>query len=184
MGMETQENLPKVPPFSQPFVEGSESNTIDKISKEDLATIPCFSQLSDMEREKVASVTTKKQFSKDDLVFNKNDSGGQLFFVHQGEVKISRVIREHQAQTLSVVKPGDFFGVVSFIDGKERSVSAVCNADSVVFIIDKTGFDELSRQDPATGLKILKIFSPIICSYLRKTNSKIKDLDNYVTSRS
>lgn len=182
--MESEKSRSQSSISSLPSDAGVELNIANKITKDDLATILALSQLSNMEKDKVASITTQKQYSKNDLVFNKNESGGHLFFVHQGEVKISRVIREHQAQTLSVVKPGDVFGVVSFIDGKDYSVSAVCSTDSVVFIMDRTGFSELARQDPATGIKILRILSPIICSYIRTTNSKIKDLDNYITSGS
>ncbi len=151
------------------------------VNKEDLARIPLFSQLSDAEREKVVSITKKMEFLRDNYIFNQDGSGGQLFIVHKGEVKITRLIREHHEQTLAVLRNGDFLGAVSLIDGKEHSASAVCTADSVIFTIYKADFDKLAQEDTALGLKILKLLTTEVGSFLRTMNSKFIDMVQYVS---
>lgn len=151
------------------------------VTKEDLKKIPLFSELSDTEREELASVTEKKKLLPDIPIFSETDPGGKLFIVYKGEVKISRVIREHEEQTLTRLKDGDFFGGVSFIDGSEHSASAVCTTDSVILTIDKNDFDKISEKNPMMGLKILRLLIRSICSYLRKMNQKFYDMVQYVS---
>jgi CRP-like cAMP-binding protein len=144
------------------------------INSQDLSTIPLFVKFSDEEREEIASITTQKRFLRDSLIYRQTDPCGELFVIQKGEVKITRVIRENQ---------GDIFGRISFIDGKEHTASAVSITDSVIFIINKTGFDKLAHKDPVLGRKMLMSIILSSCGTIRKRSSKIKDLGKYITSR-
>lgn len=151
------------------------------VTKEDLEKIPLFSGFGDAEREEIASVTERKELLPDTPVFSETDPGGKLYIVYKGEVKITRLIREQEQQTLNKLQDGDFFGGVSFIDGSEHSASAVCTTDSVIFTINKSDFDKLSEKNPMMGIKILQTLILSICSYLRKMNEKFYDMVQYVS---
>ncbi len=151
------------------------------VSNESLAEISIFSDLNETDREKIAAITQKKEYLKDTSIISQTSPGGQLFIVRKGEIKITRFIRENQEQTLTVLKSGDFFGSLSFVDGQTYSASAVCVADSVVFVIDKSDFDELSDKNPVLGINILKRLTLSICSYLRTMNIKFYDMVQYVS---
>ena len=151
------------------------------VNKEDLAEIPIFSHVDEAGREKIASIIEKRKFLRGTPIFNLASSGKQLFIIHKGEVKITRLIRDRQEQTLALVKNGDFFGALSFVGGGEYSASAVCTVDSVIFVIDKADFDKLSREDPLLGINILKHLTFSICSHLRTMNDKFSDMVQYVS---
>ena len=150
------------------------------VNKDELAPISLFSQFSDEEREKIASITDRKEFRKDTSIINEGSSGGELFIIHQGKVNITRVIREHEYQTLAILRDGDFFGSLSFIDGCKHCASAVCATDSIIFNTSKGNFDKLVDKDPKLGIKLLTIISINNCLHLRRMNSKVFDLIKYV----
>ena len=151
------------------------------VSKENLAEIAIFSDLNEADRDKIAAISQRKEYLKDTSIISQVSPGGQLFMVHKGEIKIIRSVREKQEQTLTVLRSGDFFGGVSFVDGKMHSASAVCIADTVVFIIDKDDFDQLSEKDPVLGVNILKRLTLSLCAYLRTMNLKFYDMVQYVS---
>lgn len=151
------------------------------VTKEDLSAINLFSQFSDAEREKLASITKRAEFLRGSCIYRQDGSGGQLFIVYKGEVRITRLLREQQMQTLAVLKNGDFFGAVSLIDGKEHSATATCISDSVVFTINKPDFDKLAQENPALGIEMLKLLSSRISFFVRTMNSKFIDMVQYVS---
>lgn len=151
------------------------------VSKESLAQITIFSDLDEADMEKIAAITQEKEYLKDTAIFSQTSPGGQLFIVRKGEIKITRSVREKQEHTLTVLKSGEFFGSISFVDGQMHSASAVCVVDSVVSIINKDDFDELTKEYPVLGLKILKRLTLAICDYLRTMNSKFYDMVMYVS---
>jgi CRP/FNR family transcriptional regulator len=163
-------------PQNQPI----QTKSFIAVNKDDLAAIPVFSQLSEVEREAVASITDKKLFFMGNRVFCRGDPGGQLFIVHKGVVKITRSIRGNFEQSLAIKKSGDLFGKVSFFDNQNQYSTAVCVTDSMIFIINKAYFDELTQINPVLGVKILRSINISICSQLRKTNSSFNRMVKYV----
>ncbi len=151
------------------------------IDKKELSGIPLFAELSEAECEEIAGITDKKQFVKDDVISEQNGPSGQLFVVKGGEVKLVRVIRDNQQQTLGKLRSGEFFGRLSFIDGQHHHASVISITDSVILTINGSDFDELARNNPALAQKILIPITATLCSYLRMLNSKVNDLTEYVT---
>ena len=152
------------------------------IDKEELSGIPLFAELSGVEREEIAAIIDKKKFSANSVIPGKSGSCGQLYIVKEGQVKLVRVIREHQEQTLGILKKGEFFGRVSFIDGQEHPAYVVSTTDSEILTLNKDDFNELARKDPMLAEKILIPLTTSLCAYLRMLTSKVKDLVEYVTS--
>lgn len=158
----------------------SHTRSFIAVNKDNLAAIPVFWQLSDVERGAVASITDKKFFFMGNRVFSQGDPGGQLFIVHKGVVKITRSVRGNFQQSLSIKKSGEIFGKVSFFDNQEQYTTAVCVTDSMIFIINKAYFDELAQINPVLGVKILRSINLSICSQLRITNSSFNRMAKYI----
>jgi CRP/FNR family transcriptional regulator len=152
------------------------------VSTKDLMALPIFYRLDEAEREIIASITRKGNYLKDEIIFNQSQSGGQLFVLYKGEVKITRLIRARRNQTLAQLKSGDIFGEETLICGDEHTTSAVCTTDSEIFVIKKDDFDRIAREHPVLGTKILNFVTRSVCSRLRKINAKICDMVDYVTA--
>jgi len=179
--MAGEKNLASVLPYSQ-FC--SIDKEVETVRAKDLQALPIFFRLSEVEREIIAPITQKKYFIKDEIIFNQGQPGGQLFVLSKGEVKVTRVIRERHNQTLAQLKSGDIFGEETLICGDEHTTSVVCTADSEIFVIKKTDFDRIARENPVLATKVLNTVTHSLCSELKKIKAKICDMVNYVTSTS
>jgi CRP-like cAMP-binding protein len=193
--MAGEKNLASVLPYSQ-FC--SIDKEVKSVRAEDLQALPIFFRLCEAERKIIAPITQKKYFIKDEIIFNQGQPGGQLFVLSKGEVKVTRVIRERHNQTLAQLKSGDIFGEETLaqlksgdifgeetlICGDEHTTSVVCTADSEIFVIKKTDFDRIARENPVLATKILNTVTHSLCSELKKIKARICDMVNYVTSSS
>jgi CRP-like cAMP-binding protein len=167
---------------NKPYLKKVEME-LSMVSKEDLAAIPMFSNLTDDELEILSSISYKKEYSRDDIVIGENTPGGMLFIVQKGEVKIVRLASALKDENLVTHKDGEFFGGISLVDGEKFSASAVCITDTVTFQISKADFDEMAKKNPSLGIKLLKSISVKNSFHLRTINSKIKDMVSYVVQR-
>jgi CRP-like cAMP-binding protein len=149
--------------------------------EKELATIPIFSQLTEVERKRLASITKKQSFFRGTTIFKQGEQGDRLCILCKGMVKLTRWIRERREQTLAELQDGEVFEEGSLICGDKHSTTVVCTTNTVILTINKVDFDKMALENPLLGAKIIKFITRSICSQLRKTNSKIGDLVDYVT---
>ncbi len=149
--------------------------------EEELAAIPIFSQLSEIQRKKLASITKKQSFRKGATIFKQGDPGGRLCILREGMVKLTRLIRERQETILAELQDGDIFEEVSLICGERHSTTAVCTTNAVILTINKVDFDKMALENPVLGINVLKAINASVCSYIKEKKSKIYDMVDYVT---
>lgn len=150
--------------------------------EKELAAIPIFSQLTEVERKKLASITKKRSFFRGTTIFKQGDPGGRLCILCKGMVKLTRWIRERREQTLAELQDGDIFEEGSLICGDKHSSTAVCTTNTVILTINKADFDKMALENPVLGINVLKSINVSVCSYIKELKSKICDLVDYATS--
>ena len=136
-----------------------------------LVKIPIFSQISEVERKRIASIIDKRFFFMGNYIFKPGDSGRQLFIVHTGLVKITQPVHNKTELSPVMKKDGHFFGQVSFLDCQKHYSTAICATDSVIYTINRSDFDELASKNPVIGVKILTSIYNSLFSKLKKTSS-------------
>ncbi len=134
------------------------------------AEIPVFSQIGEGEREGIASIIAKNFFFMGSSIFKRGGSGGQLFIVHKGVVKITQPIHKNIKHPTEIKKSGHLFGQAPFIDGQKHYYTAVCVTDSVIYTINKLDFDVLALKYPTMGVKILSSIYDSLSTELNKAN--------------
>ncbi len=152
------------------------------VNQKDLAANSLFSQINEAEREKVAAISNRIEYRKDTPIISQDDIGKDLYIIHKGTVKVSRLIRAGQEQILAELKDGDYFGFLSFIDGKKHSASVFCATDAVIFVIRREDFEQFTKENPELAIKILTLLNLSICHFLRQMISRLNDLIEYVLS--
>lgn len=134
-----------------------------------------FDQLAEDEIKRVTAAFQKESFSSGEYIFRENDSGNTLYIVEEGSVSLKKLIVNDYEKTLFVASEGLVFGEFSFIDGKERSASAVAENDVALLGLTRDAFDEFIRDNPATGLKLYSNLLGTIVDRLRQTNNAYRD---------
>ena len=142
-----------------------------------------FSDLTDSELATVATVTNKQDFKLGDTVFKESEDGQSLFIIKKGEVKACKIAPDGDLFTLTIMKDGDIFGEMSFLDGRPRSATIVAVSDLETYVIDKFDFETLVDGTPRIIYKLLRNIVFTIHSIVRGMNVRYMEMINYMWGR-
>jgi CRP/FNR family cyclic AMP-dependent transcriptional regulator len=144
--------------------------------QEFLKTVSLFRDLDDEELAHVLMVGLQKRYSQETVILTEGAPGGQLQVIHQGRVRISKVVPGVGEEALTILGPGDFFGEVEFFDGSPASAHAIAHSDCEVFTIPHHEVRAMMDSHPALCAKFLWAFSRTLATRLRDSNQKISSL--------
>lgn len=144
--------------------------------QEFLRSVSLFRDLGDEELAHVLMVGLLKRYAQETVILTEGTPGGQLHVIHQGRVRISKVVPGVGEEALAILGPGDFFGEVEFFDGAPASAHAIAHADCEIFTIPHQEMQALMDSHPATSAKFLWAFSRTLAARLRESNQKISSL--------
>jgi CRP/FNR family transcriptional regulator, cyclic AMP receptor protein len=142
-----------------------------------------FSDLSDDELSAVSKIVKRKDFKLGETVFRDSEDGNSLYLIKRGEVKACKTAPDGELFTLTLMKDGDIFGEMSFLDGRPRSATIVAISDLETYVLEKNDFDTLVESNPRMVFKLLKNIIFIIHSIVRGMNSRYVEMVNYMWGR-
>ena len=148
-----------------------------------LREISFFSDLSDNELTTVSGVTRKQNFKLGETIFKESEDGASLYIIKKGEVKACKIAPDGELFTLTIMKDGDIFGEMSFLDGRPRSATVVAVSDLETYVIEKNDFETLVDGNPRIIYKLLKNIVFTIHSIVRGMNSRYIEMVNYMWGR-
>ncbi len=90
-------------------------------------------------------------------LFKTGDPGGTLYIVQSGVVEIFIKDDAGQKVSLKTAESGDFFGEVSLLDGRPRSVNAVAVSDCELLVLSREELFAAFRRSPETALVMICI---------------------------
>ncbi len=138
-----------------------------------LKKIPIFSGLNSQELKRLGNLARVHRAEKNQLIFQKQTVGSHLFVVLNGKIKIfSEMAIAGKKKAFAYLERGDFFGEMSLLDAKGRSLSAVALEDTELLTISRAEFQRLLTKDSKFMLKILQT----LCDRLRHANDEIESL--------
>lgn len=142
-----------------------------------------FSDLSDPELSVVAGIVKKKDFKLGDTIFKESEDGQSIYVIKKGEVKACKIAPDGELFTLTIMKDGDIFGEMSFLDGRPRSATIVAVSDLETYMMDKGDFETLVDNNPRVIFKLMKNIVFTIHSIVRGMNSRYIEMINYMWGR-
>lgn len=148
-----------------------------------LRELAFFSDLSDNELAVVAKVVKKKDFKLGDTIFKESEDGASIYIIKKGEVKACKIAPDGELFTLTIMKDGDIFGEMSFLDGRPRSATVVAVSDLDTYMMEKADFETLVDGNPRIIYKLLKNIVFTIHSIVRGMNSRYIEMVNYMWGR-
>lgn len=107
----------------------------------------------------IASICTEKSIDKGVTIFQKDDHGNCMYFIHSGQVSIHD--GEHQ---FAVLAENEIFGELSLLDSEPRSASATTLSDCILLKIEQ----ELFYDVVVTNTDTLKGIMRTLCRRLRE----------------
>lgn len=77
--------------------------------KDFLKKVPIFSDFSEEELNKLLEIAKKKDFKKDTVIFQKDETGNFFFLICSGKIKVILETEEGREGILSILYPTEFF---------------------------------------------------------------------------
>lgn len=118
----------------------------------DLRHHEVFGVFPDSQLSKLAGITKKRVYKKNEPVYKRGDSARHLFLVRKGLVSL-RDAEPGGLEGISVETcgPGQVFGVASLMKPSQHSLTAVCLEDSEVLAIEANPLLKLCEEEPGLG---------------------------------
>jgi hypothetical protein len=135
-----------------------------------LRDLEIFKGLGDGELRKVARLFTQKLFRPGEKVFGKDDSGHEAYVVMRGQIDI---LLEENATPIATLGQGQVFGELSFLDGGKRGALAVAKQASILLVMQRPQFFELTQREPNLGLAVMRNIALELTVRLRRTNAAL-----------
>jgi CRP/FNR family cyclic AMP-dependent transcriptional regulator len=142
-----------------------------------------FADLTDNELDIIARITNEKDFELGETIFKESEDGHCLYVIRSGEVKACVTAPNGERFTLTIMKDGDIFGEMSFVDGRLRSATVIAISDVKTFVMDKSDFEALVDKNPRLIHKVMEKIVLSVHSIVRGMNSRYMEMINYMWGR-
>ena len=105
-------------------------------------------------------------------LFGRGDPGGQMIAVVSGRVRISLTGPDGHELILNVIEPGQLFGEIAMLDGRDRTADATILEPAELLIIDRRDFLPFLTRHPEVSVRLLLT----LCERMRTTTDQIEDI--------
>lgn len=138
-----------------------------------LSQSPLFEMLSNQELSLVAHLAHTRECQPGEVVVQEGQLGDCLFVITQGEVEVSRTLKEGGEQPLARIRPFDVFGEMGLLEKDSRSATVkACDAAHLLWLSadDLTAF----RSAFPNGYTLLVInLARLLAQRLRLTTDQL-----------
>jgi CRP/FNR family cyclic AMP-dependent transcriptional regulator len=111
---------------------------------------PLLRSVPEDERRKILGIASRRRFAKNEVVCHAGDPGDTLHLVASGRFSVRLGTRLGDAATLSLVGPGDYFGILALLKADARRTATVTAMERAETLsIRKDDFEHLRRQQPS-----------------------------------
>jgi CRP-like cAMP-binding protein len=146
---------------------------------EALKAIPLFSKLSADELRYLAQKLEEREYKKEGVIYKEEDVPGILYLVQDGAVEITKQAPGGHRQVIATIRAGQFFGELSFFEGRRHGALARTTADSRLLFLHRFVYDEMEREQPLLVHKLLREIILTISLNLDAMNDTFLQMINY-----
>ncbi len=133
---------------------------------------PLFGQLTPDEIGRLMIYTRIKRYPAKATIFVKGAPGDGMMAVLTGRIKISTTSLDGREVVLNVISPGQVFGEIALLDGKDRTADAVAMTDCEVLVLDRRDFIPFLERHLDVCVRLMGV----LCERLRRTSQQVEDL--------
>jgi CRP-like cAMP-binding protein len=107
-----------------------------------------FTSVDEQTLREFARHARRRRFRRNEVIFHQGDPGDSLHVVTSGSVKIVLPSAEGEEAIIATLRPGDFFGELSLLDGAPRSATVVALDAAETMALPRSAFHDLLDRDP------------------------------------
>ncbi len=119
-----------------------------------LQRVPLFNGLDEDDLRRITALSRIAEVPAGTVVTRTGEPGDSFFVVIDGMLEVRPPVG-----TVVELRPGDFFGEMSLLDGEPRSATVVATTDVRLLIVDRSHFSRLLDESPELIRRMLTILS-------------------------
>jgi CRP-like cAMP-binding protein len=123
-----------------------------------LRAVDLFGPLSDDERRAAAARFRSVHYAGGEKIIEEGAPGDSFFLIDSGEVQVSKKMGGFSRE-LARLMDGQFFGEMALLTGEPRAATVVAASDVDLFVLDKSGFQDIIAANPAMAVDISGILA-------------------------
>ncbi|OLD37645.1 MAG: hypothetical protein AUI57_10235 [Candidatus Rokubacteria bacterium 13_1_40CM_2_68_8] len=131
-----------------------------------LERVPHFEACSTRQLRAVADIAKVVEVPERTVLTRQGEPGDEFFIIIDGTALVTLSMQKRHR-----LRPGEFFGEMSLLDGEPRSATVKAETDLRVLVINRINFWQLLREVPELTQKMLVNLS-----------RRIRDLENAVNA--
>jgi CRP-like cAMP-binding protein len=116
-----------------------------------------FQGLGSEERLQLVSRARIRRFAANDVIFLQGSPGASMMAVLSGQVRISISSPDGKELLLAIVQPGEVFGEIALLDGKERSADARAQTACSLAVLDRREVLVFLERHPEAWVRIVEM---------------------------
>ncbi len=136
-----------------------------------LRNVPIFESCSLDDLYAMQQVMKRADYLSDEVIVRQGEHGEELFVLLQGEVKVGQ-FGPSGFIDFARLKPNSMFGEMALFGDGERSADIVAVGHVSCLTLDRSHFEDLTRQRPGILMQICRVFG----GRLRAANQKLHEL--------
>jgi CRP-like cAMP-binding protein len=149
----------------------ADRNTLDK-ARRLLGECVLFRGLAPDDRASLSARARIRSFGAGETVFLMGSSGDSMMALLDGTVRISVPSAEGKEIVLAIIQPGEVFGEIALLDGKERTADARAITACSLAVLERRDVLAFLEQQPRGWLRLLEV----LCARLRHTDEQVAEM--------
>lgn len=147
-----------------------------------LSQADIFEELSSTQLELIGSICNERHYQADDVLFEENTPGDEMYIIASGEVQIQvdpSLIDSKEtggSMTIATLRRGQSFGEVALVDEGLRSASARCSQqDTHLIVIPRDKLMLLCDTYPQLGYRLMRNLAADLAMKIRHTDLQVRE---------
>jgi CRP-like cAMP-binding protein len=120
-----------------------------------LRQVSLFRTFDEAQVQQVAALLKEQHYRKGDIIFQQGDSGGCLYIIGSGRVRVYLSGADGREVTIRIYGEGSHFGEFSVLDGAPRSASTAAISDVTTYVLHQDDFLSLLHTNSALVQRLL-----------------------------
>ncbi len=144
-----------------------------------LRDLPIFSGLTVEELDMVSGLFRKQLIQPDQVLFDREAPGDQAYVIVRGAIDV----RLQSGKPLGKFEAGNILGELAFLDGEVRGATAKALTPTILLVIMRDEFEELTETRPNIGRIVYKNIARELTTRLRRMNGALESaMDSWETT--
>ncbi len=123
-----------------------------------LRGMPIFDELSVQDLDQLAAWLEPQDIKAGEVLFNEGDPGDKFYIVESGEVVISRIVDDQEAE-ISRREPGEYFGEIALLQNRPRTATIKASIDTRLLSLKAEYFQKLLSNFMQLGATVSRTSS-------------------------